>query len=146
MRDVCNEEGEVKATSWDAEVLPHVAKRLHEIIGNLAKLRQIAFPRSIQPSFPTRLAPWLMVFGDGSREAYCVTAYVRWELPNGKIECKLISAKTRVTPKMKFSIPRVELMGALLAIRLVHKVKDTFQLQFAKTFYFTDSSTVLGMF
>ena len=36
-------------------------------------------------------------------------------------------------------------MGALLAIRLAQKIRDTFQFQFAKTFYFTDSSSVLGM-
>ena len=77
MRDVCNEEGEVKAISWDAEVPPHISERLHEIIGNLAELRQITFPRSMQPSLPTRIAPWLLVFGDGSREAYCATAYAR---------------------------------------------------------------------
>ena len=145
MRDVCGEEGTVKAKAWDEEVPTYVSERLREIIGNLSELKQIEFPRNIQSSANSLKAPWLLVFGDGSCEAYCAVAYARWELPSGKAERRVISAKTRVTPKKKISIPHVELMGALLAIRLAHKIRDTFQFQFARTCYFTDSSSVLGM-
>jgi Pao retrotransposon peptidase len=85
------------------------------------------------------------MFGDGSREAYATLAYIRWVLDDGSIECKLISGKSRVAPKQKISIPRMELMGARLAVRLAKKIRDSFTFKFKGTRYFTDSSVILGM-
>jgi hypothetical protein len=53
----------------------------------------------------------------------------------------LLAGKARVAPKQKISIPRMELMGALLAVRLARKIRDTFK--FKATRYFTDSSAIL---
>jgi hypothetical protein len=39
----------------------------------------------------------------------------------------------------------MELLGALLAVRLARKIRDSFTFQIKGTRYFTDSSTVLGM-
>jgi hypothetical protein len=85
------------------------------------------------------------MFGDGSREAYATLAYVRWVLDDGSVECKLIAGKSRVAPKQKISIPRMELMGALLSARLARKIRDSFTFKFKGTRYFTDSSAILGM-
>jgi hypothetical protein len=46
---------------------------------------------------------------------------------------------------MKISIPRMELLGALLAVRLARKIRDSFTFKFGGTRYFTDSSVILGM-
>jgi hypothetical protein len=46
----------------------------------------------------------LLVFGDGSREAYATLAYIRWVQTNGTVVCKLLAGKTRVGPKQKISI------------------------------------------
>jgi Pao retrotransposon peptidase len=87
----------------------------------------------------------LLIFGDGSREAYATLAYIRWVLTDGTVECKLLTGMTRVAPKQKISIPRMELMGALLVVRLARKIRDTFTFKFKATRYFTDSSAILGM-
>ena len=42
-------------------------------------------------------------------------ANIRWEMLDGTYFVKLIAGKTRVTPKMKVTIPRVELLGAAIA-------------------------------
>jgi hypothetical protein len=36
-------------------------------------------------------------------------------------------------------------MGALLAVRLARKIRDSFTFKFKATRYFTDSSAILGM-
>jgi hypothetical protein len=46
---------------------------------------------------------------------------------------------------MKISIPRMELMGALLSVRLARKIRDSLQIEFQATRYFTNSSAILGM-
>jgi hypothetical protein len=50
-----------------------------------------------------------------------------------------------VAPKCKISIPRMELVGALLAVRLARKIRDSLQLELEAVRYFTDSTAVLGM-
>jgi hypothetical protein len=53
----------------------------------------------------------LLIFGDGSVEASCALAYLRWELEDGSVVCRLLAGKTRVAARCKISIPRMELMG-----------------------------------
>jgi hypothetical protein len=87
----------------------------------------------------------LLIFGDGSVEASCALAYLRWEMEDGSVVCHLLAGKTRVAPKCKISIPRMELMGSLVAVRLYQKIKDSLRLEVEGVLFFTDSSPVLGM-
>ena len=100
MRDLCGEDGKVQG--WDDPAPQVVIDRFKQVIGGLAELREISVPRTSQPSGEPSKPPMLLVFGDGSREAYCAVAYIRWELRDGSVECRLISCKSRVTPKKRF--------------------------------------------
>ncbi len=59
--------------------------------------------------------------------------------------CRLLAEKTRVTPRCKISILRMEFMGSLVAVRLYKKIKDSLELDESEVRFFTDSSAVLGM-
>ena len=87
----------------------------------------------------------MLVFGDGSRDAYCAMAYARWPMADGTFKCILVTCKTRVAPHQKITIPRLELLGSLMATRLAKKVVEAFRLTFTEIRFFTDSSVVLGM-
>lgn len=53
-------------------------------------------------------------------------------------------SRTRVAPKSrKVSIPRLELMGALLGVRLVAKVCKVMEIPMAEVFFWSDSVNVL---
>jgi hypothetical protein len=67
----------------------------------------------------------LLIFGDGSTMASCALTYLRWQMADGTMQCRLLAGKMRVAPKCKISIPRMELMGALLVVRLA--VQETGQ-------------------
>ncbi len=54
---------------------------------------------------------------------------MRWQMADGTVQCRLLAGKTRVAPKCKISIPRMELMGALLSIRLSRKIQDALQME-----------------
>ncbi len=57
----------------------------------------------------------------------------------------LITGKTQVAPKVKITIPRMELVAAVNSVRLARKVREALKFPLAGTRYFTDSSAVLGM-
>jgi hypothetical protein len=66
-------------------------------------------------------------------------------MADGTFFCWLVASKTRVAPKCKISIPRVELVGSQMAVRLAKKVKSAIREGFSEVKYFTDSTAVLGM-
>jgi hypothetical protein len=53
-----------------------------------------------------------VVFGDGSREACCFLVYLRWKRGDGPVECRLVTGKTQVTPKVNITVPGMELLWA----------------------------------
>ena len=132
MRELCSEEGAAKR-GWDDAAPPQAAENFHNAISGLGELRNITFPRSIHPD--AKGAPSLLVFGDGSRDAYCAIAYARWPMADGTFQSRLVSCKTRVAPRQKISIPRVELMGLLLATRLARKITDSFGIVFSQKIF-----------
>ena len=63
-------------------------------------------------------------FCDASIKAYGACAYLRIENKSGDLSCELISSKSRVAPIKKQTIPRLELMGALVLTELLESVKN----------------------
>ena len=83
-------------------------------------MENVSFKRCIKPDSAVG-KPTLVMFSDGSQEAYGTCAYVRWKLENGSFDANLLSAKSRIAPVRQITIVRLELNGAVLSKRL----KDT---------------------
>jgi transposase InsO family protein len=144
MRNIVGE-GPPKVSGWDDPVPEGVNKEFRKVITHLGDLRAITFPRAVKPKEEVSGKPMLLIFGDGSTLASCALAYLRWQMADGTVQCRLLAGKTRVAPKCKITIPRMELMGALLAVRLSRKIQDALQMELEAVRYFTDSAVVLGM-
>ena len=144
MRNIVGE-GPPKVSGWDDPVPEGVNKEFRKVITHLGDLRAITFPRAVKPKEEVNGKPMLLIFGDGSTFASCALAYLRWQMADGTVQCRLLAGKTRVAPKCKITIPRMELMGALLAVRLSRKIQDALQMELEAVRYFTDSAVVLGM-
>ncbi len=71
--------------------------------------------------------------------------YLRCERNDGSVCCRQVTGKTQVAPKVKITIPRMELLVAVNSVRLARKVKEALKIPLAMTRYFTDSSAVLGI-
>jgi hypothetical protein len=99
------------------------------VISHLGELWAITFPRASKPKEEVEGKPMLLIFGDGSTAASCALAYLRWQMADGTVQCRLLAGKTRVAPKCKISITRIELVGALLAVRLARKIQDSLQME-----------------
>ncbi len=138
-------EASKKVTNWDDPVPASTNKEFREVVTHLGELRAITFPRAAKPKEEVVGKPMLLIFGDGSTLASCALAYLRWQMADGTVQCRLLAGKTRVAPKCKISIPRMELVGALLAVRLARKIQDALQMELEAMRYFTDSAVALGM-
>jgi hypothetical protein len=139
------EESTGQVVGWDDPVPEGTNKEFREVVKHLADLRAISFPRAVKPLEAVIDKPMLMIFGDGSSSASCALTYLRWQMADGSVQCRLLAGKTRVAPMCKISIPRMELVGALLAVRLARKIIDSLRMELEAVRYFTDSSAVLGM-
>ena len=88
--------------------------------------------------------PELVCFPDGSVSAFGAVVYIRWQLSSGQWWTSLISSKSKIAPKNRITIPRLELNGEVLGKRLREFVVNEMDLEFERVIHLVDSSTVLG--
>lgn len=81
------------------------------------------------------------IFTDASEHGYGCVAYLR-SIFNGKIHCNLMMSRAKVAPIKRQSIPRLELMGAVLGARMSQTILSTHSYQFKRTVFWTDSRTI----
>jgi hypothetical protein len=134
-----------KEGGWETPLDKEEEEEFRQLLRDLKELREIRFPRCVQPLEGQFKNPMLMVFGDGSREACCTLVYLRWESGDGTARCCLVTRKTQVAPRVKITIPRMELVAAVNSVRLAKKAREALKIPIVGTRYFTDSSAVLGM-
>uniref|UniRef100_A0A1I8BK02 Integrase catalytic domain-containing protein n=1 Tax=Meloidogyne hapla TaxID=6305 RepID=A0A1I8BK02_MELHA len=85
----------------------------------------------------------LHVFCDASKDAYASCVYMRC-LINGKMSVNILYARNRLRPKkMSVSIPRMELLGVLIATRAIKFVENQIGLQISEKYLWCDSKPVL---
>ena len=110
---------------WDDPVPQDIRDTWSAVIKGLADVADLRIPRWIGagPLNNNELAE-LHVFGDASEAAYGAVAYVRVKEGQGDAKIRILCAKTRVAPSpwKKVSLPRLELLGALLAARLASTI------------------------
>ncbi|GFS55680.1 integrase catalytic domain-containing protein [Trichonephila clavipes] len=83
------------------------------------------------------------IFCDTSKLAYGAAAYVKVRKQN-EVLVNLITSKTRVAPLKAVTLPRLELLGALVAARLSSRVQEIIRKKKeCKVFHWTDSKIVL---
>ena len=85
----------------------------------------------------------LHVFSDASADAYGAVAYARCTYDSETLSCNLICAKTKVAPLESVSIPRLELMAAVLALNLATSVAPVLGITVSNVTFWSDSMNVL---
>ncbi|XP_050313723.1 uncharacterized protein LOC126748497 [Anthonomus grandis grandis] len=127
--------------SWDEPVPSDFHKIWLNFSNQLAKANTFNIPRQVTIKNPLRVQ--IHGFSDASINAYGACMYVRSEDADGNIHCNLLCGKSRVAPLKAVSLPRLELCGALLLVKLVKKVTKILNYPISEIFYWTDSSIVL---
>ena len=82
-------------------------------------------------------------FGDASPKAYGAAVYIRIADKQGHISSQLVISKSRVAPIKKVSLPRLELLAAVVNARLLKFVVDTLPMEVSSVVCWTDSMVAL---
>ena len=123
--------------TWDEILGEDLQKKWRDLLSGLKTEELLRVPRYCLPT--VRMGVKLIGFCDASIRAYTAVVY----LQDQNQGCSLIASKTRVAPAQAQTIPRLELLGALLLLRLMLCIKESLSSIVSECKCFTDSSIVL---
>ncbi|KRZ70324.1 hypothetical protein T10_9555 [Trichinella papuae] len=134
-----------KGLDWDEPLPEDVERPWSAWKRELGDLSLIRLPRALVP-VPLDQAKRieLHAFCDASERAYGTVVYLRVETSFGSARVSLAAAKTRVAPVKRLSLPRLELMGALTAARLIRYVQGALRLDIRSLSCWSDSEVTLA--
>ena len=109
---------------WDQQLTEELAGKFQNWLEDSKCLVDLKFSRAFFPNIP-----WSFIvnhveihaFGDASESGYGAVVYLRI-LFEGKYHVSLCAARSRVAPLKKVSLPRLELLSALVCARLMEFV------------------------
>ncbi|XP_071041466.1 uncharacterized protein [Parasteatoda tepidariorum] len=101
---------------WDELLPPSIASRWSKWIIDLPHLNDIRIPRWIGISSADVT---IHVFCDASERAYGTVLYVRFT-EDTKFHVRMVCSRNRLSPLKRITLPRLELLAALLGARLLH--------------------------
>ncbi|XP_053698929.1 uncharacterized protein LOC128745887 [Sabethes cyaneus] len=130
---------------WDDRIPQDLFVRWKQWLQVLKELDNIRIPRCYFPGYDPACFDNLEIhiFVDGSEQAYSAAAYFRVR-DQGEIRCALVSSKTKVAPLQQTSVPRLELQAAVIGARLRKTIEEGHSVQIKRTYFWSDSSTVIS--
>ena len=110
----------------------------------MADLTEIKVPRCLQVKQEGEvISRSLHTFSDASEEAYGAVSYVRYQHSSGAVSVHLVAVKACVAPLSATSIPRLELLGAVLGLKLTMTISPGLDVEISQVVFWTDSMNVL---
>lgn len=129
----------LEKTNWDTELKGKPLRQWKSFLRELNLIDCYRVPRCYFSRQPVDVQ--LHGFSDASEHAYAAVVFIRSLYSDGQVEVRLVASKSRVAPMKRQTIPRLELLGALILARLVNKLKSI-GTEFP-TVLWTDSMTTL---
>lgn len=126
--------------SWDDPLPPSIATEWNQFRIQLPFIEKVHINRWIHTTKNTNFQ--LQGFCDASEKAYAAVIYVRVQDSKNNWSNHLLTAKTRVAPVKRISLPRLELCGAVLLAKLLGQVQNI--LKATTVDAWTDSEIVLA--
>lgn len=85
----------------------------------------------------------LHAFVDASQEAYGAASYTRHLYEDGTVSCGLVASKSCVAPLHAVSIPRLELMAAVVGLKLNQAVSQALGIKKEEWIFWSNSMDVM---
>ena len=126
---------------WDEPIPEMEREQWNQWVSGLQGMDKICVPRCLQP-IPS-VHRELHHFADASEVAYGVVSYLRAVTTDGRINCTIVMAKSRLAPIKKLTVLRLELQAATLAARQNALLRKDLDLDLGSSTFWTDSTIVL---
>ncbi|KAL5476354.1 hypothetical protein EMCRGX_G026289 [Ephydatia muelleri] len=130
---------------WDEPLTGETLKQWNELVVSLERVPLISIPRWYSANSDDSVATFsLQGFCDASTRAYAAVVYLKIQSISG-VEVRLLASRTRLAPLNKQTIPRLELLSALLLSKLVYSVTNAINSEYTleKPCCYTDSIVAL---
>ena len=132
---------------WDEPLPESLAEEFQNWVSSSRSLSKIRISRAIFSDVPWRTVTQsleLHGFGDASLKGYGACVYARINTNHG-YKVNLVAARCRVAPLKQVTLPRLELLGALVCARLVDYIKMALHLSNnTKVYCYIDSQVTLA--
>lgn len=131
---------------WDEDVPEDIRDSFLKWLNGVQLLKQVHVPRSYgNCAWRDVTAVEIHAFGDAAESGYGSVVYLRLTLSDGSVLTPLVMSRARVAPLKRVSLPRLELLAALLAARLLVFVREALKLPVETPYScWTDSTVVLN--
>ena len=137
----------VENVNWDDELEVDMRNKFHSIIFEIQRLQDVKLPRCLfetKAAKPTEFE--VHGFSDASSAAYAACVYLLTRYDDGTVCVNLIASRSRVSPIKTQTIPRLELLGALILSRLMKSVCQSLESAMdikLKRYFWVDSCVTL---
>ena len=133
------------STGWDEELDPKIAKEWNAWKEELMLLADMQINRCYRKDGMKGVTnATLHCFSDASFVGYGVACYLRLVDREGKVEVALVMGKSRVSPLKLITVPRLELVAAVVLVQIAAMLKLELKITGLETFYWIDNKVVLG--
>ncbi len=112
------------------------------MVRQLKRLNALKIPRCLRVEEQV-VSTTIITFVDSSKEAYGCAVYVHHKYENQEVTCRLITSKSKVAPLTPVTIPKLELMGAVLGSRLTQSVIAVLRIPMQDVIFYSHSVDVL---
>jgi len=129
--------------SWDDALPEEVQEKWQRYTQDFEKLQTLRIPRRVLNPRDS-LSVNLLGFCDVSEHAYGACIYVQTEARDGSIEVSLLCSRSKIAPVKKILLPRLELCGAVLLTRLIHRIQEAMIIPIKRIKAFMDSTVILA--
>ena len=106
-------------------------------------LESLRVPKSFKPFEEPATSVKLHIFCDASEKGFGAVAYLRTKRLKG-VHVGFVAAKAHVSPLKPLTIPKLELQGAVVALRLATTLQQEIRIKIYETILWADSSCVLS--
>ena len=108
----------IEGGDWDTPITGPLTEQWNTAVSEMNELNAVRIPRCYFKIDVFIVSRQFHGFCDASKRAYAAIMYIRTEYNNGAVDVKIVTSKTKVSPIKGQSIPRLELMAALLLSKL----------------------------
>lgn len=127
---------------WDQDIPPDLKQIWLDYSSQIELLNKIQINRQVLISDCVSVE--LHGFCDSSERAYGACIYVCSVDSSGNKDVRLLTAKSRVAPVKKLTLPRLELLAAHLLAELMTAIRKILDIHVSQITYYTDSTIVLS--